>query len=79
MSHVVSSETGMPVQRLMRLVQSDDGLMVQVRWKGLPASEDTLEPISKVYEDVPELFLKLLRRKNTPSDLVDKVRSALSL
>lgn len=35
MSHVVSSETGMPVQRLMRLVEADTGLMVQVRWRGL--------------------------------------------
>lgn len=79
MSHVVASETGMPVQRLMRLVESDDGLMVQVRWKGLPESEDTLEPIGKVYEDVPQLLLKMLRRKAVSSDLVSKARRTLSL
>lgn len=79
MSHVVASETGMPVQRLMRLVDTDDGLMVQVRWRGLPDSEDTLEPASKVYEDVPQLFRKLLGRQSAPVDLVAKARRALRL
>lgn len=36
MSDVVASEAGMPVQRLMCLVDSDDGVMVQVCLKGLP-------------------------------------------
>lgn len=79
MSHVISSETGMPVQRLMRLVDSDDGIMVQVRWRGLPESEDTLEPVQKVFEDVPQLLEKLFRRKNTPASLVSKARHALAL
>ena len=79
MSHVLSSETGMPVARLMRLVDSPDGLLVQVRWRGLCDSEDTLEPIGRVYEDVPQLLWKLLRRKNTPSNLVAKARRVLAL
>jgi len=74
MSHVLSSETGMPVSRLLRLIDDPNGLMVQVRWRGLPDSEDTLEPISRVYEDVPELFLKLIERKNTPQDLAARAR-----
>lgn len=67
MSHVVSSETGMEVQRLLGLVDTGDGLMVQVRWKGLPDSEDTKEPLRKVHEDVLELLVKLLRRKIPPT------------
>lgn len=42
-SHVLSSETGMRVARLMRLVITEDGLTVQIRWKGLYNGEDTLE------------------------------------
>lgn len=45
MSYHLRQETGMPVQRLMRLIEADDGSMVQVRWRGLPPSEDRLEPL----------------------------------
>lgn len=45
--HILESKTGMEVQRLMGLVDTDNGLMVQVRWQGLPESEDTLETIEK--------------------------------
>lgn len=79
MSHVVSSEPGMPVPHLMRLVDTDDGMMVQVCWRGLRESEDTLEPLMKVFEDVPQLLKKLLRRKNALASLVSKVGSALPL
>lgn len=79
MSHVLSSETGMVVQRLLELVESPDGLKVRIRWKGLPASEDTEEPIKNVYEDVPVLLEKLLKRKNTPAHLADKARRVLGL
>lgn len=37
-SHVIPSETGMPVARLMGIKEFDDGLLVHVRWKGLPHS-----------------------------------------
>lgn len=79
MSHVLSSETGMQVQRLMRLVETDDGLMVLVRWKGLPNSEDTMEPVKKIHEDVPVLLEKLLCRKNTPTNLIAEARRIISL
>jgi hypothetical protein len=79
MSHVLSSETGMPVARLMRLVDSPDGLEVQGRWRGLPDVEDTLEPIGRVFEDVPQLLHKLLRRKKVPVNLVTKARLVLGL
>lgn len=42
MSHVVASETGMSVHRLMRLVDSDNRMMVEVCWRGLSESEDLL-------------------------------------
>jgi len=79
MPHVLQSETGMPVARLMRLVDDPDGLKVQVRWRGLPTSEDTLEPFERVFEDVPDMVMRLLRRKNTPASLVTKARRALDL
>lgn len=79
LSHVLSSETGMPVARLMQLVDSPDGLKVQVRWKGLPNSEDTMEPLERVYEDVPQMLLRLLGRKNTPLGLANKARSIIGL
>lgn len=34
MSHVLSSVTGMLVQRLLRIVDTGDGVKVQVRWLG---------------------------------------------
>lgn len=79
MSHVLSSETGMEVQRLMPIVETDDGLKVQARWKGLTNADDTLEPLQEIHEDVPDLLLKLLQRKNTPADVVHKARLELHL
>lgn len=73
------SETGMPVLRLMKLVDNDDELKVQVRWKGLTESEDTLEPALKVYEEVPQFFMKLLARRNTFVEMVVKSRLILHL
>lgn len=79
MSHVLSSETGMPVSRLLRLVQKDTELFVSVRWKGLSPSENTLEPLLRVYEDVPGLLVKLLRRKNTDASLRSRACAKLGL
>lgn len=79
LSHVLSSETGMPISRLLRLDEQDGKIFVAVRWKGLQKSDDTLEPIDRVYEDVPKLLIKLLDRANTPKPLRDKARAALGL
>lgn len=65
LSHVLASEMGMPVSSLLRLVEEDDQLFVLVRWKKLGDSEDTLEPLRRVFKDVPQLVIKLLLRKNT--------------
>lgn len=79
MSHVLLSETRTVVQRLMPLEGAEDGLIVEVRWHGLPESEDTLEPIEQTYKNVPQLYIKLLHRKNTPSDLADKASQDLQI
>lgn len=79
MSHVISSETGIPVQRFMCLVETDNELIFQVRWRGLPESEDTIEQLQKIEEDVPELLLKLFCCKNAPEDLVTKTRRYFQL
>lgn len=79
MSHVMHSETGMPVARLMKFVECPDGIKVQVRWKGLSPLEDTLEPLQNVYEDVPRMLHKLMERSSTSQQLRDKVRETLGL
>ena len=77
--HILSSETGMLVARLMGLLDTDDGVMVQVRWKGLSSHEDTTEPFARVFEDVPQLLKHLLDWKIIPPDWVQKARVALPL
>lgn len=79
LSHVLSSETGMPVSRLLKLVDHNGDLHVLVRWKGLSKDDDTLEPLFRVYEDVPHLLVKLLNRKGTPADLRNKAHRMLGL
>ena len=80
MSHVLQSETGMVVSRLLGLEDTaENGLQVRVRWKGLGQDEDSLEPLSRVAEDVPTLFEKMLKRKSTPKNLVAKARAQLAL
>ena len=79
MSHVVQSETGMPVARLMNFIEHTDGIKVQVRWKGLSAQEDTLKPLKNVYEDGPKMLERLLDRSSTPAKLREQVRETLVL
>ena len=79
MSHVLSSETRMPVARLMRLIDIADGLKVLIRWKGLHNSEESAEPLVRVFEDVPQMFVRLLDRKTTPPDLAEVPRQILAL
>lgn len=75
MSNVVTSETGMTAHRVMKLVDIEDGIKVRIRWHGLAESKDTL---AQVYQDVPQLLLKLLLRpKNNHVNLTDKARREL--
>lgn len=74
---VVAHETGMPVHRLMRIVDTKERLMIQVRWRRGPDSEDTLKTTKKLYQDVPQLFCKLLDLQNTLFFLVNRARREL--
>lgn len=78
MSHFLTSETVMLVSMFLRLENTSDGFMVTVRWKCMDSSEDTLEPLEQVYENVPDILGKLLKRKNTTPDLSDRARRHLS-
>lgn len=78
-SKFLSSETGTLVTHHLRLVEQDNKLFVDVRWKRLHELEDTLEPIARVYENVSKLSQKLLDRKNTPAALCTKAHAALGL
>lgn len=72
--HVPSSKPAMEAQRLIRLFESVDSLIVRVRYWGRPTAEDTDEPLQKVYKDVQDQIKKLSSRKNTLRDLSKKVR-----
>lgn len=56
LSRVISSETGMVVQRLMALDDCKGGLKAHVPWKGPSPSEDTEGPVDNIYQDAPDLF-----------------------
>lgn len=61
-----SIEYGPEDQPLMRLFETAEGLNVQVRWHGLPTSEEIEEPLQTVYKNVPGLVQKRVFRKTTP-------------
>lgn len=50
MSHVPSSETGIPISRLLKLGDTADGIRVRVLWNGLPHSEDTFPPLGRIFQ-----------------------------
>lgn len=79
MSHLLQSETGMVLSRLLGLEDGLDGLQVCVRWRELDSLEDSLEPIARFNEDVPQLFDELLKRKSTATYLVARARTEISL
>lgn len=75
MPPVLASETGMPVTGLLCLTDDDGTLMERVRWRGLGSAEDTDEPLSQVYDDVPQLAIKVINRSNTDPDLAGHART----
>ena len=77
MWHVLTSESGMPVAHLMRLAKQDNGIYVQVRWKGLSTTDYRMEPLRHVAEDVPDMLENLFKRKGTPQELVRLARAQL--
>lgn len=77
--HVLQSKRGMQVARLMKFVDDPGGNKVHVRWKGLPDTEDTLQPIEKVYEDVLKMLTNLLQSKSTPKALAENIYRPLNV
>lgn len=61
----------------MRLEYTPDSLHVSVRWTDLPAEENALEPITRVYEDVAQLLQRFFTRKSSPLHLKHKARRKL--
>lgn len=78
MSHLLSSKTGIPVSRLLRITEQSGSLFVTFHCKDLSSTDETVEPLTGVYEDVPQLTLKLLDRKNTPAKLRANAHATLS-
>lgn len=72
MSHVLQSETGMALARIIGLEEITNGLQVHVRWKGMSKEEESLEPLVWVYEDVPHMVKGLINRKDLTHHLVEK-------
>lgn len=60
MSHVMHSETCMPVARLMELIDISDVLLVQVCCECILHFNDTTKHLSCVYDDVVQIRLLLL-------------------
>lgn len=54
---------------LLKWEERTDGLMVRVFWARLSADEDTLEPATRVADDVPQSLNTLLVRKAPPTRL----------
>lgn len=78
MSHVLSSETHMPVARLVRLQDRNEELKVLIRWKVSLLWKTHWSPAPKrAYKDVPHMVLRLLQRKNPAEFLGSKARRAL--
>ena len=67
--HVTYSETRMSVSRLLSIEKVGSDIYVHVRWKGPPHSDETLEPLRHVFQDVPRLLKNLHNRKQIYSDL----------
>lgn len=56
-THVINSEAGMPVSRLMRFIEDEGKLKGEVRCLRSPDSEDNMEALSAIYEDEPHMLL----------------------
>lgn len=78
MSHVLNSEMGMSVARLMLFVEDNGQLKVQVRWGGLRNTKDTLEQLQIIYKVVRQMLLRFLNCKNTPANLAKRLAVPLT-
>lgn len=79
MTRFVNSETDMAVACVLEVVDENVRLRIRVRWRVLPNSEDTLEPQESVYEDAPQMLLRLLDLKKTPCSSIEQAHGFLGL
>lgn len=79
MIHLLTSETGILVSRLLSLQALSNGLHVCVRGVGLSAEEDIHEPTGQIFEDVPQMPHRLFGRKTAPASLSQKAKQELGL
>lgn len=79
MKHIIHRETGITVARLMGLVHHMDGMYVKVRWNDFTNSDVILQPIGRIFEDVPNMFVRLLDIPNTTPALPPKWRALLEI
>lgn len=63
----------------MCIVNTDDGMKVQVLCRCPGSTDDVLERNPQVYEDAPDLLLELLLCRNTPLALTDRARAKFNL
>lgn len=63
-SQIILMGIGMFFQRLRRLVDDEKGVTVQVRWRALEGTEDSSEPVQRIYKCISQLFMKLLQKKH---------------
>ncbi len=56
-----------------------DGLFCQVHWEGLPNKRDwTWQPVSELYYDIPEVFIRFLDSTKAKKTTVSKVKRQLN-
>lgn len=61
-SHVLLSETVMPIKWLMRLREEPDGFKVVVRWP--PVERGHFRTTGHIYQNVPQMLLNILNSKS---------------
>lgn len=61
--HVLSSETGLLVSRSLKLIEQHGKLFVVVRWKSLSSEENNIEPLKRIYDDVPQPTTQFIKQK----------------
>lgn len=67
------------MSRLLGLVDHEGKLFFSDSWKGLVYSEDKMGRLICVYEDVPQHFVAILRRKNSEVKIRDKAPPKLDV
>lgn len=69
----------MSIARLLCLKPEGDNIQIFVFCKGLKSSENTLEVIAQVFEDVSDLVFNLLRRSSTLHTLAASAKDILGI